>query len=376
MRPPCSSARCLARARPMPTPPVGREAPLDGLVVAVEDAGQVVRGDAAPGVGDRHPRLVGALGDAHRDGAALGRVLEGVAEQVRRPRCRGGAGRRRRRAWRSRRRHGEGDALGLGAARVDGLELPRQRAQVDRHHRQPQVPGVDAREVEQVVDEPQEPVGVAPHALEQLALHRRHRLGQPRLDGRGDERERRAQLVRDVGEELALEPVELLEPSERRLQVAGAVVHPLIELDVGLVDLVGALLQLATASASCRGPAPGGAGATASRTPGRRATRPRRGRWPAAAPSAAGDVAGHPHRAPREATAPRPAPGEPAPRERGRVLPGDVVAARVGALHLALQLLDLAPPAGSRWWGRPRTAPCARCTGLDRARRCGCGSET
>jgi hypothetical protein len=100
--------------------------------------------------------------------------------------------------------------VGCGACRLD---LPgRQRDEVDMRRFERQAPGVDPGDGEDVVDEPEQPLGVPAHDLEEARLL----LGQlPGLavehqlevaDDRGD---RRSQLVRDRADELVLHPVEL-----------------------------------------------------------------------------------------------------------------------------------------------------------------------
>jgi hypothetical protein len=86
---------------------------------------------------------------------------------------------------------------------------------------QAQPAGVEARQVEDVVDETQESLGVAADH-DQLLAHRGILVGlEQALDGRDDERERRAQLVRDVGEEGVLALVHLLEARVDLLELGG-----------------------------------------------------------------------------------------------------------------------------------------------------------
>jgi hypothetical protein len=75
-----------------------------------------------------------------------------------------------------------------------------------------QAPGVDPRDREDVVDEPEQPVGVPAHDLEEahLLLGQVSRLAvEHQLEVADDRRDRRSQLVRDRADELVLHPVEL-----------------------------------------------------------------------------------------------------------------------------------------------------------------------
>jgi hypothetical protein len=82
---------------------------------------------------------------------------------------------------------------------------------------------LDLREIEEIVDQLQQPQAVALHRLEVAALHLGDRAELPaehRLDGRQRERQRRAQLVVDVRGEATLRGVELLQLVARALDLA------------------------------------------------------------------------------------------------------------------------------------------------------------
>jgi hypothetical protein len=107
----------------------------------------------------------------------------------------------------------QGQALHPGEL-ADGFDHRRnEHAQVDVLLAQLGAPLFEAHDFEQVADQFEQPQGVSPRRLE--ALPRLGwdlvRVSQEVVDGGDDQRERRAKLVADVGEELALEPVELAE---------------------------------------------------------------------------------------------------------------------------------------------------------------------
>ncbi|HEU4403828.1 MAG TPA: hypothetical protein VFS43_00835 [Polyangiaceae bacterium] len=102
----------------------------------------------------------------------------------------------------------------LGGAAEQARDVGRERGEVDRLEVGAQPAGFDLRDVEQRVDEGQEPAGVARGRLD-LAREPRGQLGAPsgELVERGEQQgEGRAELVADVREELGLGPVELGQP--------------------------------------------------------------------------------------------------------------------------------------------------------------------
>jgi hypothetical protein len=117
---------------------------------------------------------------------------------------------------------------------------------VDQVHQRPEherldverdPPDVHAGEVQQRVDGFGQPVEVALHDDQALLLLLADRPELPLEDVVGvalDRGERRAQLVAHVGEQVRLQPVQLLQ-----LLVGGA------ELDVGLLELLDVLLEAA-----------------------------------------------------------------------------------------------------------------------------------
>ena len=220
-----------ADAGALPRPPLVGAAQLPE---AVEDEVEVVLGDADAGVADRDlvagvaPRSRSAMRPARRE-------LQRVREQV------------------------EHDALehvdvdeGLAAEVVEldleveaepldggsevGGDAAHDVGHVGPHPVRLDRTGLDPGEVEDAVDEADEPVGVATDQLEALPrLLAEIRLGEGVLHRPGDEGERGAQLVADVGEEVGLGRVELgqhlgpvplvleaAQPAQRHGDVGGA----------------------------------------------------------------------------------------------------------------------------------------------------------
>ncbi len=110
----------------------------------------------------------------------------------------------------------------LGGAVEDDVVVSGLAAEVG-HHRvhqlvhlhvfgaEPQAPGLQPREVEEVLDQPAQPVDLPPRLGHQVVLHRLA-AGEPPLDGlqiHGEGSERRAQLVRRHGEEVRALAIEL-----------------------------------------------------------------------------------------------------------------------------------------------------------------------
>jgi hypothetical protein len=101
-----------------------------------------------------------------------------------------------------------------GAERERAQDLVRQLRRVHGLQLEPDGAGLDERQIGQVVHEVPHPVGVLPDDIEEL--HALLAVGEALLDEvldeRLDGRQRRAQLVRDVGDELAPHALERLEP--------------------------------------------------------------------------------------------------------------------------------------------------------------------
>ncbi|GAB3846964.1 hypothetical protein GCM10027610_065980 [Dactylosporangium cerinum] len=111
---------------------------------------------------------------------------------------------------------GEGEPLVLGDRAGRQRRLERELGEVDLDDVEPQAGLVQAGDEEQVVDEAQEPVGVALHdgqeAADRLRVVGGVVLVQQHLDVAAHRRQRRAQFVADAGQERILEPVELAQP--------------------------------------------------------------------------------------------------------------------------------------------------------------------
>ena len=175
-------------------------------VEAVEQPPRLLGRDAAPGVGDGDRRRLGVGLEAQRDRALLRRVEVRVRDEVRHdladPRRVG----ERRRA-RVVDLQLEALALGLQARLDHRRDLRDGLAQVDAARVDLELAGLDAGDVEQVVDELGEPVGRLQRDVDELELA----LGEvlvvgrlEQLDEALDRRQRAAQLVRRGGDEVAL----------------------------------------------------------------------------------------------------------------------------------------------------------------------------
>ena len=232
------------------------------------------------------------------------------------------------------------NAPGLGAGPVAPNHLGHQRGDVDGGHIEAQLASVDAREVEQVIDEPEEAPGVALDAREELPLGQCELGRQPVFDGDQDEGERRAQLVGDVGEELALQGVDALEPLERRGELGGAFGDALVELDVGLEYLVRPPLDLFERPGEphgllveddvLRGREATGVEPGTEEESGHREVERRVPRHAHVAQSRDEERSATGDQGPHEAS----------PAQRRAALPVEHVPAAVGAVHLTLQLGD------------------------------------
>src|SRR6185436_11119981 len=122
----------------------------------------------------------------------------------------------------------DADALLLrGAAqhRADAVDGGAQRQPL---HHQLRLAGLDLRQVEDVVDDPQQLLAGAVDVAEEAPLPLVQLLREPRLQDLREADygvERRAQLVRNVGEELRFEAVGLAQPQVDLVQLAGALLE-------------------------------------------------------------------------------------------------------------------------------------------------------
>ena len=167
----------------------------------------VLGGDADARIGDRHGQAAGprVAGDRDAD-VALVRELEGVRQQVEDDLLHLLAiavqhGRPRRQVEVHRQADAPHDRLELRDHLADHLAHV-DRAEPDRH-----AAGLDARDVEALVDDRQQVLAVGVDAREVLVLRLRERAGDAlaeHLRVPEDRVERRAELVRDVGQELRL----------------------------------------------------------------------------------------------------------------------------------------------------------------------------
>lgn len=203
------------------------------LAEALEDDPPHVRRHAGPAV--LHAQHGAAFADARQRAVnppAGGRELERIRQQVQQHPLelfRIDLG-----SERLGRRHHVGDR----ALRHQRMELVGDRAdefrQVD-----PRIPGfelsrVEPRQVEKVVHVLEQGRRVAVHDLQLASLRIGEVVGGQQLLGRAeDQRQRRAQLVADVGEQIALELVELPDSVEQALQLGVLARHLRLDLLLG-----------------------------------------------------------------------------------------------------------------------------------------------
>src|SRR6266849_8433842 len=125
----------------------------------------------------------------------------------------------------------EDDLLPLGSIDVDGLrqrrtihpelqprrfdeglkgarEATREHGKVRWLEARLETTGLDTREVEKIVDEPQEPEGAPMHCFEVLALERLRGISESIFERTENQGQRRAKLVADVAEECRLQAVQ------------------------------------------------------------------------------------------------------------------------------------------------------------------------
>ncbi len=149
------------------------------------------------------------MAEADRDGAALGRELDGIrdeiVEQLSEPNSIAAYGRHRREP------RDELDLL-LGRARTRCLDaLAHDQPEIDRFILERKLAGLDLGDEEQISDEAQQSPGVALDDGEKLALVLGDLAGltfEHELEVAENRRQRCAELVRDEGDELVLHRVE------------------------------------------------------------------------------------------------------------------------------------------------------------------------
>ena len=198
-------------ARPSPVPPYSRRGRGVRLAERAEQAVHTVRGDADAGVAhgetelDRRPSARGTGLDLDEDtsrGGELDRVVQEVDQDLAQPRGVAPTGPAPRdrpgsrlqplaRCW-----HGEQVGRLLDAL-----------AEGERGRFDVQLPGLDLREVEDVVDQREQRLAAAADRSQVFALLGSERRAGEELGHADDRVHRRADLVAHVGQELALEPV-------------------------------------------------------------------------------------------------------------------------------------------------------------------------
>jgi hypothetical protein len=186
---------------------VGARARAADALEALEQARELVGGDPRAGVGDAQDRVraVAAQGDPD---LALERELERVGDEVEHdPLPHLPVHARDHRAVRAPDHERDAGAVGRGAEHA--REVGREGREIGRLRQRLGAAALDAGELEQVVDELLQAQRVAEHDAQPLPLLVVDRLGE-RIFGRPqDQRQRRAELVADVGEEVGLGAVEL-----------------------------------------------------------------------------------------------------------------------------------------------------------------------
>ena len=176
---------------------------------ALEDPRRLVLGDADAAVAHPQHRLPTLRGQRHLD-AALEGELEGVGDQVEDDLLPHLAVHEDRLDER-RRVDGEREAGLLAGGSEAAGEVAGEGGKVGRLVDGLNAAGLDAREVEQCVDQPLQAKAVALRELDPLALAAVQRLARLRervLQRAQHQRQRRAELVADVGEEGGLGPVD------------------------------------------------------------------------------------------------------------------------------------------------------------------------
>ncbi len=192
-----------------PEPGAGHAPRGSGSVEAVEHVRQVLLVDPGTVVAHRHLAVANGDLDLAAGRAPLGRVVEQVRDRAL-DRRRDAVDDRLPKVGR------EGDARPVPACALDGVRGEEVEPHLLRLRRLP----LAARELDQLGDEGRHLVQLLDDVSEQpLTLARRQRaLARQHLDVRSQARERRPQLVRRVGDELALRAGRLLERAEHRVE--------------------------------------------------------------------------------------------------------------------------------------------------------------
>jgi hypothetical protein len=185
--------------------PSARAPGVVALLHELEDPLARLGSDAAPAIGhrDAHERRAAAGRGRDLDRSAVRRELDRVVDQIRQdladPHLVGEHGRQRVDA------RGDRDALGLGGGAPDLDHVLDHRAELERARRNAQLAVLDARDLDQVADHAAHLLRVAQTDAEIFALLGGDRAREPVEHDREQlvqRRERRAQLVREVREEL------------------------------------------------------------------------------------------------------------------------------------------------------------------------------
>ncbi len=188
----------------------------------VEDPLPVLGGHSPAVVGDLDPPAVvpDACGDAHDrpGGSVAARVVEDVDEQLAQP---GGVAEDRQVTG-----HVHVEAAGSSGARELGDGVPQQRAECEVVPIQLDHPRLEPRELEEVVDQAAQPLGLVERGREVVGVGGYDAVGEV-LEQCGHRRERRTQLVGDGRDQVAALAVDggeiLRHPVEGRGELADLV---------------------------------------------------------------------------------------------------------------------------------------------------------
>ena len=230
MRPPWAVTISWQSASPRPVPPISRVSEESTRKNRVKTCACWSGRDAEARVAHLHAGEALARDGRDRHGAAGGRVLDRVGEQVgdHLPDAVAVADHRQRLVAACRTRAGGSSAC----AAKSSTSCSSSAAELERLEREREAPGLDLLHVEEVVDERRQALRLAVDRLQvaparvlvEVVVHQQLREAE-------HARERCAQLVRDGGDELGLEPRglalggDLADHDDAADQLAGGVVH-------------------------------------------------------------------------------------------------------------------------------------------------------
>lgn len=183
---------------------------IGATVVTVEDMGFVGITDALPGIGDTQMGLAVLLRHRDTDGAAVWGILEGIRQEVvddllHLQRVKGQQAPKRVMTIFKR------DMMELGLEVIEPTDLRYELRKVARLSMELGARRLQAAEVEELVNEVEETVSITVDELQRLPQFPFYpRLLEELIEGRENHRQRCAELMTDIGEEVELHLVELL----------------------------------------------------------------------------------------------------------------------------------------------------------------------